>query len=516
MRHLSIVGLGLTMCLAVAGCGDETSAPPAGCTAQTCPNGCCDSSGICRTWSATSCGLSGTPGETCIICDVGKTCTAQGVCSSGGGGACNATNCAAGCCGFDDKCKLGRSATECGVGGVSCQVCGAGEQCENQSCTKVSCDATTCPTGCCSATGDCLPGTTEGACGSGGQACKTCDGQTCENGQCKAIAKPCDATICPNGCCDSDGTCVTSPTDQKCGGGGEACEACGTGQTCDGGKCTCTSSSCPGCCDGDSCKAGNIPSACGKDGAACQTCQAPNTCVGSACAAGCSPSSCPGCCDGNQCNFGGATDSSACGVGGAACQKCNPGDTCASGTCNNPQSCDPSTCASGCCAGGQCQSGTSSQACGTSGKNCQACAAFQFCSAAQTCDVKPTSTWQVTIQRIELDTTAAKWLDTTSDPDPYIILTTGTQTKQSSVKKNTFTPLYNEALFTATASDLTTVVKYKIYDQDLDWDDLVIECDTKFTSAQLSAGQATLTSCPSDPQNKKVNKVVFTFTLITP
>jgi hypothetical protein len=101
-------------------------------------------------------------------------------------------------------------------------------------------------------------------------------------------------------------------------------------------------------------------------------------------------------------------------------------------------------------------------------------------------------------------------------PDPYLILTVGAQAKQSSTKDDTYTPLYNELLLTATAAELTTTIKFVIWDEDYGPDDKVAECDYKFTDAQLQAGKATVYGCPSDPQNTYVLSTVFTFSLASP
>lgn len=509
-----VVALCLTV-LGAVGCGDESSLPPTSCNATTCPAGCCSAAGLCQPWTAGTCGTNGIAGETCIACPAGNVCS-FGICQ--GQANCNAANCPAGCCNAQDQCTLGVTANECGKGGLACQACGNGQQCLSQTCQQSQCDASSCPNGCCDASGNCLPGGSEGACGNGGAACKMCDGNDqCSAGLCKAPAKACDVTNCPNGCCDAEGNCITTPDATKCGGGGDACTACGSSQECKDGKCTCTTASCSGCCDGDTCKTGNTKAECGKSGEACQACNDPQTCISGACGDGCNASTCPGCCNGNQCNFGGATDASACGIGGASCVACKSGESCANGTCNNPTACDATSCATGCCAGGTCQLGTSTNACGKGGSNCQTCASYAFCSSAQKCEVKPTSVWQVTLHKIVLNQAETNWLDLTNAPDPYLELTTGTQTKQSSTKTNTYTPLYNEPLLSAKASDLMAAIKYVIWDDDTtSFDDKVVECDTKFTSAQLMAGIASLKSCPSDPQNKQVDDVVFTFTLISP
>lgn len=42
----------------------------------------------------------------------------------------------------------------------------------------------------------------------------------------------CDATSCPNGCCNASGQCTAGTTLNACGKGGVACEQCGAGKAC--------------------------------------------------------------------------------------------------------------------------------------------------------------------------------------------------------------------------------------------------------------------------------------------
>ena len=79
----------------------------------------------------------------------------------------------------------------------------------------------------------------------------------------------------------------------------------------------------------------------------------------------------------------------------------------------------------------------------------------------------------------QLSQAETTWLALTTALDPYLELTTGTPTKQSSTKTTTYTPLYNEPLLSAKASDLMAAIKYLIWDDDTtSFDDKVVECDT--------------------------------------
>lgn len=51
-----------------------------------------------------------------------------------GAGACNATNCANGCCDSTGKCQAGTTPAACGKGGVTCGMCAPGQACTLQIC----------------------------------------------------------------------------------------------------------------------------------------------------------------------------------------------------------------------------------------------------------------------------------------------------------------------------------------------------------------------------------------------
>ncbi|MFO0593752.1 MAG: hypothetical protein U0228_00535 [Myxococcaceae bacterium] len=96
-----------------------------------------------------------------------------------------------------------------------------------------SCDATSCPNGCC-ANGQCfsppLNGTTN-FCGTGGVACDDCGarGQVCNANFTCSVSTSCNPTSCPNGCC-ANGQCFIPPLNQSlnfCGTGGNTCADCG-------------------------------------------------------------------------------------------------------------------------------------------------------------------------------------------------------------------------------------------------------------------------------------------------
>jgi hypothetical protein len=108
------------------------------CSSVTCPTGCCDSTGTCRTGrSNTACGASG---QTCADCSAsGQACAAQGFCYTGTH--CGPDNCA-GCCTATGMCRPGIGSASCGQYGALCDNCTAKSQtCQNQVCSNGS----TCP-----------------------------------------------------------------------------------------------------------------------------------------------------------------------------------------------------------------------------------------------------------------------------------------------------------------------------------------------------------------------------------
>lgn len=105
------------MCLA----GQRCNGTACVCDATSCPNGCCDGSGQCRTNATTTCGVAGVA---CRACVSGQACSAAGAC------VCNAASCPNGCCN-GSACVLfaSQSNTQCGNGGAACAACAAGVSC---------------------------------------------------------------------------------------------------------------------------------------------------------------------------------------------------------------------------------------------------------------------------------------------------------------------------------------------------------------------------------------------------
>lgn len=394
--------------------------PPATCTPQSCPRGCCDSAGACRAGTARD--ACGTRGESCDdcpregfpVCDTSSRSCARVV------DRCDEASCPDGCCSLvngSSVCLRGDSANACGKGGESCQDCAdAGLACDGQSgaCTGLPCNAETCPTGCCLGN-QCLDGLSPTTCGGAGAECENCDatGRDCtpnaQGGGGVCSGTPFCAPDNCSGCCEGD-FCLPGGDVTACGGGAAACDVCDANEECVLGQCQpvtgCNAQVCDGCCLGDQCLPGTDVNACGVAGDACQNCQGQNQqCTGQACVAvACNAANCPdGCCDGDVCR---PQQDDACGVAGAACQDCTVvGLVCETGTCI--EACTPDTCA-GCCDGNLCEAGFLNETCGSGGEACNDCA-----GANSICDV---------------DALPRACVDTTDCPAAYDACPAGTST----------------------------------------------------------------------------------------
>lgn len=239
--------------------------------------------------------------------------------------------------------------------------------------------------GCLDSVNQCQPGTTPSRCGVNGLPCKTCSaGQLCQNGGC--VTAPCNPLSCPSGCC-RNGVCVPASmqTDAMCGLNGATCTGCPGGQSCFSGKCAmsaqCNPNNCAGCCAGSICIATSFQTVtnCGVGGKVCTSCPAGQLCTNGACTMNpCSGNNCPGgCCRNGACVPFSMQNNNACGSFGSQCSPCPMGNNCVSGQCTPPP-CNVATCA-GCCGFNGCESGTSQFSCGKNGQACLPCGSGQTC-----------------------------------------------------------------------------------------------------------------------------------------
>ncbi len=415
LRFIALAFIGAVLLVLLApGCGRTSLEPEtldggvsAACGPSTCPNGCCDATGTCRTGGdVRACGSAGGRCSDCVANGF-SVCTGSRVCGRDDP-SCSSRTCL-GCCSVDEgrmRCLSGTEPSACGKSGGQCSDCAAeGRACDAsaRSCGTTKCDATNCD-GCC--VGDkCLPGDVASACGAKGAQCDACAaGQICRavgggGGQCEGTSQ-CGPQNC-GGCCNKAGQCVIGTDTTACGKQGQSCDACASDEICvpDGQpnartcqpQQTCGPANCPGCCVGNQCVVSTTPLACGTNGQACKTCGPNQVCNAlGECVAGsvCNPATCAGCCVGDICAVG--SQQNACGSGGALCQNCsnqNPPRVCQSGSCQVP-ACGPATCPNGCCSGNTCVVGNQDNACGpTGGGACTDCSASnKVCQGRQCID----------------------------------------------------------------------------------------------------------------------------------
>jgi hypothetical protein len=316
-------------------------------------------------------------------------------------------------------------------------------------------------------------------------------------GQCLAFNDKCNPGNC-SGCCQGS-TCAAGAASDACGKGGLPCVACASSQKCEKGSCGCSPASCSGCCDSlGACRSGTDPGACGAGGQACKSCGTGSACVGGACKsnAGCSPATCKGCCaTSGQCEAG--TAIGACGKGGYSCMKCGAGESCQNGVCNNPTSCGPTSC-SGCCQGSKCLSGASATACGDKGAPCQQCASLAVCTAGA-CKLSSSTVWGIIVVKAELDSSKSwDWLFYT-EPDPYVEITVGSKSGKTTGKSNTYTPQWDEYLFSATAGEIAaSKLAVKVLDSDPVGSETIGSCLVEVPDDVLAYGYGVVSGCGSE------------------
>jgi hypothetical protein len=187
-----------------------------------------------------------------------------------------------GCC-DNGSCMPGNTDEACGVGGTACLACGAENYCGASGCEPIPTEdcGSTCD-GCCSEN-LCLPGTTNGNCGIGGEECIPCPmGFACQAGACEEEAQQECWEFCP-GCC-MNGSCWSGDKNYACGLNGVECMTCGDGELCIDLVCEVQQidecwATCDGCCIGESCMLGDENDACGLGGEECFMCPAGSECM---------------------------------------------------------------------------------------------------------------------------------------------------------------------------------------------------------------------------------------------
>ncbi len=374
------------------------------------------------------------------------------------------------------------------------------------------CSAANCPDGCCLA-GQCSPGVTSAACGTGGLLCQVCaTGQSCSNGVCGGGDFGCSHLNCRGGCCTESGLCITPPTDLQCGTGGAKCDACTPDKTCTLGQCTAKQAGCDGCqgcCHEDTCMLGNTSAACGAGGGACQSCGADEVCDDGGCLTPpepCDASNCGGgCCTGEgACLPYDKQDLPFCGKGGDPCTVCPPAALqCEQGTCVETQAC-ASFCGAGCCdAQDQCISHQQQDSigCGTAGALCEPCAGGTSCVAGQCVGGAVWEIWAMSATIAVKKPDGSDWDNSwvsNPNPDPFFGIAPAAvkwlwQFDDSSVQDNTFGPQWNEKVGAWEEAALLDPngVLFHVVDDDAgvgNFNDDIGVCTVVLTASILQAG----------------------------
>jgi len=289
-------------CAANGGAPGGSCVGTPGCGPRDCPFGCCDGNGVCQQGvQPYACGAGGSFCQNCQ--QFGAICQNQQCLPS-----CGPWNCSQGCCDSSGVCRSGVFDNQCGSFGNSCFDCEqSGNKCLNQQCAPpTQCNAQTCPFGCCDANGLCQPGFAGEQCGNFGNFCQNClqFGEVCSVQQC-VFGGPdgggCNAQTCPFGCCDFGGNCQPGFLDFQCGDFGNFCQNCQAfGDVCSSQQCepadagppdvgppdvgppdvgppdvSLCPETCSGCCDHTGqCQAGFLDTQCGQFGVSCEDCTA--------------------------------------------------------------------------------------------------------------------------------------------------------------------------------------------------------------------------------------------------
>jgi hypothetical protein len=295
-----------------------------------------------KTWSVMLLGALGLALTACASAAVRQVTDGGGDAGPGDGG--QQAVCGNGLIELGEQCDDGNAA-----GGDGCSA-----QCQFE-----GCDPTTCASGCCDLQGNCVGGTEDTACGSGGTGCQDCTvaNEICSEQACEALPScvegdtlpcgNCGTRICDAsgqwGPCSGEGACAAGTTDT----GGGSCGNCGELQrtcdnNCDWGTWECVNE---GVCSPGSLDTGG---SCGNGGTEQRTCEP--TCVWGAWS-----------CEGEgTCTPGTTETGSSCGNCGTEERTCDSAGDWGAWSCVGEGTCSPGTT----------QTGGSCGNCGTEQRTC--------------------------------------------------------------------------------------------------------------------------------------------------
>lgn len=243
-------------------------------------------------------------------------------------------------------------------------------------------------------------GSVPGECGNGridlGEQCD--DGNVTNGDGCSATCQfeDCSPSSCPAGCCDLQGNCVGGTDDVACGTGGGACASCTTaGQICHQQACETP----PACSQGETLECGNCGTRICDANGAYGPCQGEGACSAGASESGASCGNCGTlqrtcntlcdwdpwtCTSEGVCSVGSIDTGSSCGNGGHQERTCQSDCTWGSYTCEGEGVCTPSTTETG----GSCGN------CGTLQRTCDASGSWGswICTGEGVCQATTTET----------------------------------------------------------------------------------------------------------------------------
>ena len=162
----------------------------------------------------------------------------------------------------------------------------------------------------------------------------------------------------------------------------------------------------------------------------------------------------------------------------------------------------------GCCAGSRCETGTVDFACGKHGDACVECTAPDMCNSGE-CSIAPSSRWAMAIASAIVNENAVTEDGDGSAPDVRVCATVAGDRLCTAIAENTYMPLWNQIVATATARDFAAGVEFEFVDSDTFVDDAFGTCGVVVGNDDLRAGAVTLDTSECTAQN--VATVVLSF-----